>query len=302
MASFFLADDRRLKCGWRVGFFFVAQILLQMLVGIVFSIALIFIMVASGKEFSQSAFMEHLDALTIPISCSAMIMIYPLLRIFRRYIDKKSFISLGLFINKRTLHQAGFGIVLGLVAISGAILILYVLGGCEINGFSWHDISLTRVLGLVLASFVVMSIVGMTEELIMRGYIMGNLMEKVKPMSAILISSLLFMLMHLLNPGINLIAVTNIFLAGILLGLAFYRSGSLWLPIGLHFSWNFAQNGIYSLPVSGQPFTGLVDVQLVGPELLTGSNFGIEGGFIGSLMILALIMIILFIYRKPQIQ
>ena len=61
-----------------------------------------------------------------------------------------------------------------------------------------------------------------------------------------------------------------------MLGAAYMLSRSLWLPMGLHAAWNFAQGEIYDIPVSGNPVHGIVQAKLGGAPLLTGNGFGLE--------------------------
>jgi len=62
----------------------------------------------------------------------------------------------------------------------------------------------------------------------------------------------------------------------VMLGAAYMLTRSLWLPMGIHAAWNFAQGEIYDIPVSGTPVHGLVTAKLEGPPVLTGAGFGLE--------------------------
>ena len=65
-----------------------------------------------------------------------------------------------------------------------------------------------------------------------------------------------------------------------MLGAAYMLTRSLWLPMGIHAAWNFAQGEIYDIPVSGTPVHGVVEARLSGPPLLTGNGFGLEASLI----------------------
>jgi hypothetical protein len=94
---------------------------------------------------------------------------------------------------------------------------------------------------------------------------------------ALLLTSVFFGASHLLNPHASAIAAIGIaFEAGVMLGAAYMLTRSLWLPMGIHAAWNFAQGEIYDIPVSGTPVHGLVTAKLEGPALLTGAGFGLE--------------------------
>src|SRR3546814_10752376 len=93
--------------------------------------------------------------------------------------------------------------------------------------------------------------VAFVEEVMFRGYFLNILMERFSPLSAVMITSLLFGFMHFLNPSFGWLGFINIVLAGVLMGLAFFRRGSIWLPVGLHMGWNFVQGTVLGFHVSG---------------------------------------------------
>jgi membrane protease YdiL (CAAX protease family) len=98
---------------------------------------------------------------------------------------------------------------------------------------------------------------------------------------ALLVTSALFGAAHLMNPNASAIAAVGIaFEAGVMLGAAYMLTRSLWLPMGLHAAWNFAQGEIYDIPVSGTPVHGMVDARLCCNPLLTGGGFGLEASVI----------------------
>ncbi|HEX4861358.1 MAG TPA: CPBP family intramembrane glutamic endopeptidase, partial [Rhizomicrobium sp.] len=88
-------------------------------------------------------------------------------------------------------------------------------------------------------------------------------------------------LTHLGNHGATLTSAAAIALeAGILLGVCYMAVRNLWLPIGLHFGWNFAESGIFGSIVSGNAFKGVFATTMTGPELLTGGAFGPEASVV----------------------
>jgi membrane protease YdiL (CAAX protease family) len=120
-----------------------------------------------------------------------------------------------------------------------------------------------------------------SEELLFRGILFRWLEEWGGSWVALLLTSALFGCAHLLNPHASAIAAVGIaFEAGVMLGAAYMLTRSLWLPMGLHAAWNFAQGEIYDIPVSGTPVHGLLVARLSGPPLLTGNGFGLEASLI----------------------
>ena len=91
-----------------------------------------------------------------------------------------------------------------------------------------------------------------------------------------------------INPGATLTGLLNVALAGVLLGAAYAATGQLWLPIGLHLGWNFAEGPIFGTAVSGTDMgPSLIVGDLDGPAILTGGEFGPEASIVGVAVVLA---------------
>ena len=115
------------------------------------------------------------------------------------------------------------------------------------------------------------------EEIVFRGVVYRRLEGRLGTTIALVVSAAAFGLVHAGNPGANWASTLAIALeSGVLLGLAYAATRSLWLPIGLHFGWNFTEGGIFGAAVSGGQSSGLINAPLVGPPLLTGGAFGPE--------------------------
>ncbi|BCJ53472.1 hypothetical protein Asp14428_49470 [Actinoplanes sp. NBRC 14428] len=119
-----------------------------------------------------------------------------------------------------------------------------------------------------------------SEELLIRGVLFRVIEQRIGTYLALLASGVLFGAMHLANADATLWGATAIAIeAGFMLAACYAATRNLWVPIGLHFGWNFALGGISGLVVSGNGETkGLLDVTISGPELYTGGAFGPEGG------------------------
>lgn len=176
----------------------------------------------------------------------------------------------------------GFGIGAGLAALA---MVVAVAAGRA----SWQDDggAVSSWLASVLATGAVLLPAALAEELIFRGVPLLALSRAFGRMPAIVGLSLLFGLGHLSNPGINGLAVANIAIAGVFLGLAFFTPGGLWTATGVHLGWNLALAAL-AAPVSGLPLPmPWLDYFAEGPAWLTGGSFGPEGGLIGALCLLA---------------
>jgi membrane protease YdiL (CAAX protease family) len=122
---------------------------------------------------------------------------------------------------------------------------------------------------------------GIAEEIIFRAILFRWIEEFAGSWAALAISSALFGLSHMQNPGADMISTIGIMLeGGILLGGAYMLTRRLWFPMGIHASWNLAQGEVFGIPVSGNAAHGLLTAKLDGPALLTGGAFGLEASLI----------------------
>lgn len=169
--------------------------------------------------------------------------------------------------------QVTAGVAVGFVLFSSLLAFLYV------SGYG-HQVQFNGFAGLsTQASASLAAAVG--EELLFRGAIFRIAEEWLGTTAALIISAVLFGAAHGLNSGATPISVAAIALeAGVLLGVAYSASRSLWLPIGMHFGWNFTEGGLFGATVSGGRSHGLVSVTLDGPVQLTGGTFGPEASIV----------------------
>jgi hypothetical protein len=131
-----------------------------------------------------------------------------------------------------------------------------------------------------------MLITATNEELVFRGYPFQRLVESLGPPGAVAVSSACFGLAHLGNSHHTWISTVNTMLVGIPLSIAYLRTRSLWMPVGMHFTWNYVQGFVFGLPVSGHTFSPcLLKVQVHGSAWLTGSDYGPEGGLLSTVAI-----------------
>jgi membrane protease YdiL (CAAX protease family) len=178
------------------------------------------------------------------------------------------------FRDPKWARHLGLGLVAGLVVFSVAVAVAAIFGVYRIVGQG--DAS-----GLATALLAAAIFPAVSEELVFRGILFRWIEEFGGSWLALLVTSALFGAAHLMNPHATSIAAIGIALeAGVMLGAAYMLTRSLWLPMGLHAAWNFAQGEIYDIPVSGTDVHGLLEARLDGPELLTGGGFGLEASLI----------------------
>ena len=214
-------------------------------------------------------------------------------------MDRKSFTLIGSGFRKGWYKKLLRGSFEGSAAILTVFSILLVSGLAETKGLNKSGAA--SILAEVFAGFPLYLIaVAFTEELLTRGYIYHYLKGKLTAAGAVLVTSAIFALMHLFNPNVTLLALFNIFLAGVVLNLLVIRDGWLWSAVGFHFAWNYIMGVIFASPVSGGSPEGIIRISLKGEELLTGGAFGIEGGLICSAILLFVSFYLLYYNNQRE--
>lgn len=178
----------------------------------------------------------------------------------------------------RALRHLALGLGAGLLIFSGAVAVAAILGVYRVTGEG--DLS-----GLLESVVTPTIFAAFSEELMFRGILFRWIEEWGGSWIALLVTSAFFGAAHLFNPHASPIAAVGIaFEAGVMLGAAYMLTRSLWMPMGLHAAWNFAQGEIYDIPVSGTKVHGFVVAKLTGNPLLTGNGFGLEASVIAIVL------------------
>jgi membrane protease YdiL (CAAX protease family) len=171
----------------------------------------------------------------------------------------------------------------------GGIMMVSV-GGAEgllaLARFARNPLPASAELAYGSGLFLVLLISATNEELAFRGYPFQRLVESLGPVGAVAVSSACFGLAHLGNPHHTWISTVNTMLVGIPFSIAYLRTRSLWMPVGMHFTWNYVQGFVFGLPVSGFTFPhSLLKVQVHDATWVTGSDYGPEGGLLSTVAI-----------------
>lgn len=222
-----------------------------------------------------------------PLLIGSLISLY----ITHTVIFKRSF-SLTGFVNTNLLKDIGIGSLLAFSMLSIGFLILYGTGLMEIEKIEFNP---TLFFGFLLFFAIQSSF----EEVVSRAFMIPSIANRLNVPIALLISSSIFALLHLSNPNISWISLSNIFLAGALMGLLFLKTKRIWAPIALHALWNFLQGSFFGFEVSGYDFYSFIDSKEIGNDLLTGGEFGFEGSIISLIMLLGACSFIL--WSSPEI-
>jgi hypothetical protein len=214
-----------------------------------------------------------------------------------RFIDKRRFSSLGLTLGSRSLVELGWGLLVGFLMLTAAVGGMWAMGYEDIRMGDGSD---HRLEGLLM-NLILFVGVGFHEEVLFRGYLFQSLTEGIGKLPAVVLFSGLFGVVHMGNPNVSPFGIANIVLAGVLLSLAYLRTRSLWLPIGIHIAWNFTQGYIWGLPVSGTTVARPLSIsQETGPDWITGGTFGPEGGAMCTLVCLAACWIVWRFFRPSE--
>ena len=206
-----------------------------------------------------------------------------------KVIEKNALSSLG-FVKRNWLKYLGWGIMFSLVQM-GVIALIYQISG--IGSFELNELSLEPIL-FILGLFPFWLLQGGTEEVATRGWLLTRIDARTNLPLAIAISSSLFGILHMGNAGVTFLSVLNIILDGVLAGLLFIYTDSIWLVVAQHGTWNYVQGNLLGFQVSG---TG-ADASIFsftmgsGPDWLTGGTFGAEGSIITTIVLLLSLVIV----------
>lgn len=180
--------------------------------------------------------------------------------------------------------------------------LLALTQGCVI-AFGGARIASVGSPAAMLAPFAAALFAAIWEEAIFRGMLFRVVAERWGPGVALTLSAAIFGGLHLINPGATWLGVIAIAVeAGIMLGLAFLLTRNLWLAIGIHWGWNFAEGGIFGSAVSGTVAHGWIKVAPTGPELLTGGAFGLEASLPAIVIGITTSMLFLILLRRRALR
>lgn len=206
-------------------------------------------------------------------------------------VEKREVSELGL---KGVALEYGTGFVLGGLMVCASVACIAALGGLR-------ALSLAPG-GIIVLPLLMHITVGLVEEMLLRGIFFRVVQQSVGSWLALLASGLVFGAMHLVNDNISVLGIAGTAAAGVFFAAAFLLTGRLWLCAALHAGWNFVQDGIFSLAVSGHTVKeGLLSTELSGPDWLTGGAFGIEGSAVDLvLLVLATIAMVTLAQRRGR--
>lgn len=276
--TIFLTRHGELRAGWRLLLF----VLITSFIGFLITAPFVIFKIATS-------FLVTLLALFTSLLGSF---------VMTRYINKKPFAAIGFSIHPGTFREVGVGLLLGFLMMTGIFLVEFGTGHAVIE---WRGLGIWDILWMIVSAAFLFLIAAVLEEVLFRGYLFQTMMQAITFLPATVLMAVLFAAAHMNNPNASTYGIINVGLAAGWLSFAYLKTRSLWLPCGLHFSWNFTQTSIYGFPTSGAAFADKTIVHLTqsGPEWITGGAFGPEGGVLATL---ALILCTWYILKSKLLE
>lgn len=206
-------------------------------------------------------------------------------------IEKRRLSTMG-FIRKNAVKEYLIGFVIGIGMLAASLLLCVITGTAKIS-FSGGSI------GMILLFLFGYLLQGMSEEVLVRGYFMISLGRENSIGWAVIMSSLMFAMLHIFNAGLSVLAFVNLALYGLLMALYMLKHGSIWGVCAIHSAWNFVQGNVFGIQVSGMPLTESVfATELTGSHWITGGDFGLEGGLAVTVVLIAGLALVWLKKRK----
>ena len=294
MRKIFINDFGRLRSGWRLLIFVLVFFAILFLLATLLRVAY-FALVQFGPTIPHADFIA--DAIfRLTLMLAALGAGY----VCVRWLEGLPWRSLGLTLHPDWLRDLLMGFAIGFTSLAIAVGIATAAGGLR---FSFAGATMS---GAILRTFIsttpLLFVAALAEEALFRGYALQTLTRAQLAWLGLLLTSVPFALVHLSNPNVVPgVTFANTAIAGIWLGAAYLRTRSLWFPLGIHWSWNWALGWFFGLPISGINLVAnpLLKGNDLGPAWLTGGTYGIEGGVACSF---ALILSTLFIWRTRLVS
>lgn len=208
-----------------------------------------------------------------------------------KYFFKRPLSNMGLPSIKKHGKELLIGLVFGIISISFVFILLLLSNNASVA--LWEPQFSTSLISYL----VLYTIVGFSEEIMGRGFIMATLRQSRNLPLVLIVSSIIFALLHSINPDFGILPLINIALVGLLFAYMFIKSGNIWMPIGYHITWNYFQGNIFGFNVSGLDQNGLLTTELGSNKFISGGDFGPEGGIIVTIVVILSFTFVHFYYR-----
>ncbi|GGB01562.1 CPBP family intramembrane metalloprotease [Macrococcus hajekii] len=268
---------------WALGIFFGSSILTSF-------IAIPILVFASSitdiNELMQGDYLFFLNMAVFPVTLMFLLLC-------NRYVYQHPQQALG-FYKKDLVKKYGLGALIG-IALIVIVFIFNLIAGAITTTFNPNH-SVLMIIFMILA----FGVQGLTEEVLARGFIMNKTAKQIGVPAAIIINSLFFSALHLLNPGVDAISTFNLFLAGVMFSLLFYWSDNIWLTGAAHSLWNIMLGVILGSEVSGMRLDHTLFITQFDQQhiFLNGGHFGFEGGIFTTIITLLFSSLLIYLIQK----
>ena len=215
-----------------------------------------------------------------------------------KYLMKRPFSFIGFTLNKRWFSQLSIGVFLGFVIQVSALLLMALFGWYGIEGFLWDFLFIGALLPALLYAFVMSTEISIFEEFVFRGFIMNALKERYNLKIGVLVSSIIFGLLHFsgfANEFPWWLSIVSATIAGFIFAQAYLLFNNIWVPLGLHFAWIFTAQILGTDGLSIEEACFLV-TKVDGPILLVVTKAG--GASIFELIGMGLCSFIIFLIKR----
>jgi hypothetical protein len=245
--------------------------------------------------FMQFLLYDFSVYIKLPLSLlTAGITLYAFKKYLGLYVEDKARLSI-----LRQMRTIGIGWLVSTVYFSTVMACLYLSGNYVVTSVQFNLDSQLCWLGIFL-------LVGISEEIACRGIIFRLISDKWNVATGLVVSALLFGFLHIFNEGATVWSSLALALnSGWLMAIAYAYHQTIWVPIGMHWGWNYIQGNIFGCSVSGQAtgLTPLITPSISGPDILTGGEFGPEASIITIVIGIAISIVytVLYIKKKKRI-
>ena len=242
--------------------------------------------------FMQFLLYDFSVYIKLPLSLlTAGITLYAFKKYLGLYVEDKARLSI-----LRQMHTLGIGWIVSTVYFSTVMACLYLSGNYVVTSVQFNLDSQLCWLGIFL-------LVGISEEIACRGIIFRLISDKWNVATGLVVSALLFGFLHVFNEGATVWASLAIALnSGWLMGIAYAYHQTIWVPIGMHWAWNYLEGGVFGCSVSGTPldYLPLITPRISGTDLLSGGAFGPEASIICVAIGIGISIVYTVLYIKKK--
>jgi len=274
--NIFLSDKQELRSGWK----FAVYVALFLIIWVASGLAVSMFYVRSNLGESQLTFLILNEiALLVPAILAMLLSV--------RFVDRRPLQVFGVGFLPHWPRDLGRGLALATLMLATLVAGCYAFGYLIIHWTGTQAPPTT-----LLATFGLLLIAAVSEELVFRGFPLQILVEGMGEWPAVVTLSVIFGAMHFNNPNASLLGWVNTVLAGVLLSLAYLRARSLWLPYGIHVGWNVGLGFVLGFPLSGLDLASLWTTGIAGSDTILGGGYGPEGGLLATFIFAASALIV----------